>query len=189
MQAMNTFKNIIALLITQVTLLLLFSCKSHKSNSLIEGLEISADTINIASSLSRAELLNMFDSEMTKHQEIRWTDGFTGKESGQSLRYKWFSNWASNEELLNLVDSKNTNTKVYAFLALKNRKNLNLKEITLKHLSDTSLFVETYGCVGYSKKRINSFFFEESIGWFTKNEELKYRSIISKLNSNLHDYY
>ena len=184
MQAMHSIKNISFLLAPLFILCLLSACHPNDSNSLTDGLEIPSDTISKPASLSRTELISKFDSEMSKYNDIRWTDAFTGKESAQSFRYKWFSNWATNDELINLVNSKNTNIKVYAFLALKNRKNINLKSIVLDHLHDSSSFTETYGCIG-NFKRVNSYFFEESIGWFSKVEVLKFRNLISGLNSKL----
>ena len=160
------------------------ACHNNESHSLIDGLEIPSDTIYKPGSLSRPELISIFDDEMSKSDNIRWTDAFTGKESAQSFRFKWFSNWATNDELTALGNSKNTTTRVYAFLALKDRKKVNLKSITLDHLRDTARFVETYGCIGNSK-RVNSYFFEESIGWFSKAERLKFRNLIAAINSNL----
>jgi hypothetical protein len=187
MQAMPSIKNIILFLPTLFILCLISACNNSESNSLIGGLEIPSNNVNKDDSLSRTELDSMFESEMSQYNEIRWTDGYTGKESVQSIRYNWFSNWATNEELLHLVNSKNTNTKVYAFMALKNRSNVDLKPIILRHLRDTCSFVETYGCIGYSKKRVNSYFFEGSPSRFTKNEILKYRNLISQLNSKFNN--
>ena len=181
---MHSIRNIFFLLSTLFFLCLLSACNTNDSKSLIDGLKIPPDTFSKPDSLSRSELISIFDSEMSQCNDISWTDAFTGKESRQSYRYKWFSNWATNEELLNLINGENTNTKVYAFLALKNRKNINLRSITVDHLRDTSSFVETYGCLG-NFKRVNSYFFEESIGWFTKAEVLRFRNLISELNSKL----
>jgi hypothetical protein len=184
MQAMRSIRNIIFLQSTLFILCLLSACHTNDSNSLIDGLEIPSNALSKPDSLSRTELISIFDSEMSQCSGISWTEAFTGKETRQSFRYHWFSTWATTDELLNLVNSKNTNTKVLAFLALKNRKDVDVKSIVQNHLQDTASFVETYGCFGNSK-RVNSYFLEESIGWFSKAEIIRFRNLVSKLNSKL----
>ncbi len=185
MLGMRSIRNSFFLQLTLFILCLLSACDNNESSSLIDGIEITSDAVSKPDSLNRAELISIFDSEMSQCNGIRWTEAFTGKETKQSFRYTWFSTWATTDELLSLTNSKNTNTKVLAFLALKNRKNVDVNSIVQNHLQDTSSFVETNGCLG-NYKRVNSYFLEESIGWFTKAEIIRFRNIVSKLNSKLH---
>jgi len=157
-------------------------CKTNKTQYLLDGLKILPPTNAHADTEDRKVVIAEFIEEMSKLNDVRWTDAFSGKKSAQVFTFERFSKWARINELLTLADNENTIVRVYAFLCLKTRKNIDLKSIALQHLQDTAYFTEVYGCIGNSK-RINEYFFEETIGYFSAAEIAKYRKAIAMLNS------
>ena len=102
--------------------------------------------------------------------------------------YKRLDHLATDDELLALTKDSSNTILIYSFSILHSRNHSALKEIFVKHLSDTSTFHIASGCTG-DTRQVNSFMFwklsppyyETSKIYFTKEELEKYDQLIQKL--------
>jgi hypothetical protein len=182
MQAMITLRQIFTFITILLCLLSVLSCNTKKPKDLVAELKFDTHSDRIKDSLNRPLLLAKVVSEIAKENEVRWTNAFTGEKADQCRRYEWLSKCATNADLFDLLESKYANVKAYSFLCLKDRRDVNLKPVVIKHLLDSTSFDEVSGCFG-EFKRINTYFFEQTTGLFTKREAETYRAQISKFNS------
>ena len=80
----------------------------------------------------------------------------------QSLQYKQFlllKNFATEDELVELINHKSGNVKAYAFEALCDINSNRCKKVFEQHLSDKTKIQEFSGCIQF-EKYINIFYFE-----------------------------
>jgi len=104
--------------------------------------------------------------------------------------YKRLKSKATNQELLELSNSKSEIITVYSFNILHSRKYEGLKMIFLKHISDTTWFWTAGGCTGFVN-RINWFMLrklrptgdETASHLFTKDEYYLYCNRIKQGDS------
>jgi len=181
MQAMRHFITVI-LCSALLTGILCFSFrKTNENSNLLAGLEVLSP---IVSGIDTVDKFKSVISQMEQEDEVRWTESFTGEKSSQQKRFEWLTRFASVDQLTKLLENKYPHMRVYAFLCLKNRNNIDLKSLVLKHLNDNSFFKESQGCFG-DIEIINHYFLEETTGRFSKTELAKYRKIVANCNKNM----
>jgi hypothetical protein len=105
--------------------------------------------------------------------------GYAGATSNQYLEFERLKKFASLNDLVNLTNSKSISLKVYAFLALNDKENNNIKAILEKHLKDKDSFTFFSGCIG-TQEHVNVFFYKNISNQLSNKERETYMSEISK---------
>jgi hypothetical protein len=106
--------------------------------------------------------------------------GHVGYASIECEEYRMFlklKNIATNEDLLNLIESKNPVIKAYAIQALSERDFPGIIKIFEKHISDKDVFTDQCGCIGLPV-RINVYFLKCLSSKLNTREYKKYKKVI-----------
>ncbi len=111
--------------------------------------------------------------------------GFAGVKTDQWRRFEKLSSLATTEELEDLTDHNNSVVRCYAFVALADKKTIDLYPIVVKHLKDTAKVNTFIGCI-VSSSRTGEFFldnvnpeYSDSTGYrLTKTEMASIDSIL-----------
>lgn len=114
---------------------ILFSCKGKK--------DINTYTVKERGSALDSVVREMAGVNNLEGQYI----GVGATPSKQWQRLKWIMTNASDSELIKLTRYKNPVVKCYAFIALRDRRNVDPFPILLEYLSDSTKLETTSGCI------------------------------------------
>jgi hypothetical protein len=128
-------------LITIAVLSVLFACKGKQEN------HVSKSISEIVKDIAKTNIL------------MGYAVGMGGERPEQWDRYEALCSGATDNELLALTNDTNSVVRCYAFQALAGKKTTDLFHVMLKHLADTAVVHQLYGCLGRSQK-VGDFFLE-----------------------------
>jgi hypothetical protein len=156
------------------------SCEQRENYSLLKNVEIpDTSSLKVSRSLKQTNTDLVDEIASCNRVDSKFT-GYSGTTSEQYLRFERLSKYATTDELTKLLNNKSAVVRVYAFWALQDRKNINLKRIILEHIQDTLSFASLQGCMG-SHSYVNLHFLAYGKYCCLSEKEFKYyMQVVSK---------
>jgi len=176
---LNSIRTIlVCILITHIQGL--HSCEHRKNYSLLKNVEISdTSSLKVSTPIKQSNTALVDEIAFCNRVDSKFTS-YAGTTSEQYLRFERLSKYTTTDELIELLNNKNAVVRVYAFMALQDRKNINLKRIILEHIRDTMSFASLQGCMG-SHSYINLHFLAYGKYCCLSEKEFKYyMQVVSK---------
>ncbi len=112
--------------------------------------------INPVPPTSSAKIASLIDDMANDGQLDASITGIGGTKSLQYKRYEWMMQYASDKLLVQLTDHTSPAVRVYSYWALSDRRSEMLRDICIKHMTDTAQILYRSGCIG-SYERVNDF--------------------------------